>query len=146
MDKKGFIYTFDAVLAIIPVLIILVTVSSVSQGELILPSQQIRLQHQAQDTLEMMAQYRISDITVLEEITLVLKVNNNNAAGVEAAGEIASKFLDKVLPGANYQLLEINQLNSSITSKGNMEDADNVAVGSRSYGNYSFKLYVWDTD
>ena len=144
MDKKGFIYTFDAILAIIPVFILIISVSSVNQGEMILPSQQIRLHHQAQDTLELMAQYYDSDITVLEEITLVLKANNNSAAGVEAAEKIASSFLEKNLPGSNYQLLEINQLNATIISKGNMENADNVAVGSINYGNYSFKLLVWD--
>ena len=144
MDKKGFIYTFDAILAIIPVLIVLIAVGSANQGDLILPSQQIRLHHQAQDTLELMAQYHNSDVTVLEEITMLLEVNNNSATGIEAARKIASSFLDKNLPGANYQLLEINQLNATIISKGNMDNADNVAVGSRNYGNYSFKLFVWD--
>jgi hypothetical protein len=144
MDKKGFIYTFDAILAIIPVLIVIIAVSSANQGEMILPSQQIRLHHQAQDTLELMSQYHDSDITVLEEITLILKENNNSATGVEAAAKIASSFLEKNLPGANYQLLELNQLNATIISKGNMENADNVAVGSLNYGYYSFKLFVWD--
>jgi len=146
MDKKGFIFTFDAILALIPVFIVLMAVSNVNQGDLILPSQQVRLNNQAQDTIDLMAQYGDSDLTLLEEISLVLKETHNTAAGVEAAGEIAGPFLEKNLPGAGYQLVELNQLNETILiSKGKMKNAPHIAVGSRSYGNYTFKLYVWDS-
>ncbi|MBU4536358.1 MAG: hypothetical protein KKF16_11290 [Euryarchaeota archaeon] len=47
MDNKGFIFTLDAVLALIPVFIILMTLSGVYHGSLILPAQQIHLSHQA---------------------------------------------------------------------------------------------------
>ena len=145
MDNRGFIFTFDAILALIPVFIVLMAVSSVGQGDLILPSQQIRLAHQGQDSMDQMAQYRNSDGIVLEEIVMVLKANHNSAAGIDAAGKIAGEFLDKNLPGMSYKLIELNQLNgTTITSHGDMADAKNVAVGSRSYGNYSFQLYVWD--
>ncbi len=145
MDNKGFIFTFDAILALIPVFIVLMAVSSVDQGGLILPSQQVRLIHQAQDTLDLMAQYRNSEGTLIEEMVVLLKANHNNAHGIDTAGEIIGPFLDKNLPGMNYKLIELNQLNgATIASHGNMENAKNVAVGSRNYGNYSFQLYVWD--
>lgn len=147
MDKKGFLFTFDAIIALISVFIVIMAVSSADQGGLILPSQQVRLSQQAQDTLDLMAQYRNSDITILEEIALILMTNNNNGTGITEAGKIASAFLDKNLPGVNYQLVEINQLNGTIiTSKGNMQNAGNVAVGSRNHGNYCFKLFVWDSN
>lgn len=146
MDNKGFILTLDAVLALIPVFIVLMAVSCVDQGSLILPSQQIRLSNQAQDALDVMSQYHISEHTLIEEMVLILEANNNEATGVDGAGELAHAYLDSNLQGMNYKLVELNQLDgATITSKGNMDNAPNVAVGSKNYGNYSFKLYVWDS-
>ena len=145
MDNKGFIFTLDAVLALIPVFLVIIAVSGASQGNLIQPSQQVRLSHQAQDTLDAMAQYRNGGETLLEEIVMVLKSNNNDVSGVDAARKIAGAFLNKTLPGANYELIELNQLNGeTIVSKGVRDKAQNVAVGTKNYGNYCFKLYVWD--
>lgn len=143
-DNKGFIFSLDAVLALIPVFIVLMAVSGVDQGSLVLPSQQIRLSNQAQDTMDAMAQYPSIDKSLIEEMVTVLKVNNNDA---DTAKEVVHEFLNRTLPGRNYKLVELNQLNGdTIISKGNMDDAQNVAVGSRSYGNYSFRLYVWDSN
>lgn len=145
MDNKGFIFTLDAVFALIPVFIVLIAVSGAGQGNLIQPSQQVRLGHQAQDTIDAMAQYQTGDETLLEEIVIVLESNKNDASGVDAAGKLAGAFLNKTLPAANYELTEINQLNGkTIASKGKMDNTQNVAVGSKTYGKYSFKLYVWD--
>lgn len=146
MDNKGFIFTLDAVLALIPVFIVLMAVSGVDQGSLILPSQQIRLAHQAQDTLDAMSQYHTSESTLIEEMVMVLEANNNDVAGVDAAGELASAYLDNNLQGLNYKLIELNQLDgATIISKGEINNAPNVAVGSKNYGDYCFKLYVWDS-
>lgn len=147
MDNKGFIFTFDAVLALIPVFILLMAVSSVNMGSLIQPSQQVRLSNQAQDSLNLMAQYQNPGGTVLEEISTVLKANQNNLAGIDTAKKIADTFLDKNLPGMKYKLIELNQLKgSTITTNGNVDGVGNVAVGNRNYGNYSFQLYVWDEE
>ncbi len=145
MDDNGFIFTLDAVLALIPVFIVLMAVSGVDQGSLILPSQQIRLSHQAQDTLDAMAQYHTSESTLIEEMVMVLKANNNDATGITGAGKLAGAYLDDNLPGMNYELVELNHLNGeTIISKGNMDNAPNVAVGTKNYGDYCFKLYVWE--
>lgn len=145
MDNRGFIFTLDAVLALIPIFIVLMTVSSVDQGSLILPSQQIRLSHQAQDTLDSMAQYHVSENTLIKEMVMILE-ENNNTSGAVAAGKLAGAYLDDNLQGMNYKLVELNQLDgATITSKGEMDDAPNVAVGSKNYGDYCFKLYVWDS-
>ena len=141
-DDKGFIFTLDAVLALIPVFIVLTAVSSVDPGSLILPSQQVRISNQAQDTLDAMAQYPNTDNSLLEEMAMALKANDNDAS---AAKEVIQVFMDKNLPGMNYELVEINQLKGdTIISRGDRNTAQNVAVGSKNYGNYSFKLYVWD--
>lgn len=146
MDEKGFIFTFDAALALIPIFILLLAVNTIDSGNFALSSEQMRLSHQAQDCMDLMAQYQgSSGVTVINEIVSNLAANDNNDIGVKAAAEVAGGFLDKNLPGKHYKLVELKQLNgATIASNGQIEDAKNVAVASRSYGNYNFLLYVWD--
>ncbi|MBU4536357.1 MAG: hypothetical protein KKF16_11285 [Euryarchaeota archaeon] len=91
-----------------------------------------------------MSQYHVSENTLIEEMVMALEGNNNDATGVDA-GDLARAFLDNNLKGMNYKLVELNQLDgATIISKGDMDNAPNVAVGSKNYGDYCFKLYVWD--
>jgi hypothetical protein len=145
IDDKGFIFTIDAFLALIPVFIVLITVSGVDQGSLILPSQQVRLSHQAQDTLDAMAQYQVTESTLIEEMVMVLEANGTDASGFDDACKLAGDYLDNNLQGMNYKLVELNHLDGeTMASKGNMAEASNVAVGTKNYRGYCFKLYVWD--
>lgn len=141
MDDKGFIFTLDAVLALIPIFIVLATVAHLSDDNLMFQSQEIRISHDAQDTLEAMANYKagISQTTVLQNVTESLMANNK-----AAAANAAQSYFNKTLGNANYNFTEINQINTTIIAKGNMANATNTAVGVRSYGNYTFKLYIWD--
>lgn len=143
MDERGLALTFDAVLALIPVLIVLTSVANLGSSHLTTSSLQIS--HQAQDSLDLMAQYRDhGQLTILEEITTTLESNHNNATGVEAANLIAGQFLNKTIPRMKYVFIELKQLNkASIVSNGDLSNAENVGVSSRSYGNYTFQLYVW---
>lgn len=146
MDDEGFIFTLDGVLALIPIFILLMAVSSVDQGSLILPSQHVRLTHQAQDALDSMAQYRVSENTLIEEMVMALEANNG-ASGVDIAGGLAQNYLDVNLNGMNYKLVELSKLDgNTLSSKGNMDNAENVAVATKNYGDYCFKLYVWDSN
>lgn len=140
MNNKGFIFTLDAVLALIPVFIIILAISSSNTGELVLPSQQMRLSHQAQDTLDAMSNFRHSDLTLIEEISRALNADDENTART-----LAREFLDINLPLSHYELVEINKLKGNIiASNGDIDKASNVAVGTKIYGNYIYKLYVWD--
>jgi len=144
MDSKGFIFTFDAVLALIPILILFTAVINMGNNDLV--SGELRLSQDAQDSLETMAQYKNSadGVTILQKITETLRINNNNPAGIATAGTIAGEFLNKTLVGLKYNLTEVSQLDGiTIASNANMEDATNVNVAIRSYGNYTFKLYIW---
>jgi len=147
MDSKGFIFTFDAVLALIPILILFTAVINMGNNDLTASSGEIRISQDAQDSLEMMAHYKNSadGVTILQKITNTLEINNNNPAGIATASIIAGEFLNKTLGGLKYNLTEVNQLNGvTIASNANIEEAGNVAVGVKSYGNYTFKLYVWN--
>lgn len=137
----------EAVIALIPLFIVLVTVVNMNTNELTFSSQQIRITQDAQDVLETMAQYRngTNSETVLQAITFTLMANKNNQTGLREASLIASSFLNQTLKGMKYNFTEVNQLNSAtIAFNANMNEAENIAVGSGSYGNYTYKLYVWD--
>ncbi len=142
MDDKGFAYTIDAILALIPVMIVLISVSNLAAS----PESQTQIQspQKAQDIMNLMVQYREGGgMSVLEKISSSLASGNNSKASVRNAAKIASCFLDENFPGKNYLFIEENQLNGEILA-GNMDrkTIDNAATASRNCGNYSFRIYV----
>jgi hypothetical protein len=146
MDEKGFTLSLDAVLALIPVLIVLAAVTSINYDSLTTQSQEIRLSHNAQDSIEAMAHYRQNDgSNTLQDLSNILLENQNDETGIKTAGQMAGSFLNKTLNGTNYSLTEETQLKGKvIASTADLKDASNVAVGVKNCGNYTFKLYVWN--
>ncbi|KAF5059159.1 hypothetical protein [Methanobacterium aggregans] len=145
MDEKGFIFSWDAVLALIPLFIVITAIFNVNYSALEAPNQDIRLSHISQDSINAMVNYRENNgLSLLENMSKVLSEHHNDGTGINEAGEIADSFLNKTLPGVNYRLTEENQLNGTVlTSNADFEGAKNVEVSSRSYGGYIFKLWVW---
>lgn len=141
MDEKGFGYTLDAVLALIPIMIVLFGVSNLNAS----PEShfQVISSQKAQDTIELMTQYTEGDgMTVLESISSVLASGNNSEASIRKAGKIASSFLDKNLPG-NYLLTEESHLKGkALAGKLDLNTASNVATASRNCGSYTFRIYI----
>ena len=144
MDDKGFIFTMDAVLALIILFIALAAVANVNESSLS-SSSQIRLSHNAQDTLETMATYKTGpdEFTVLQNIAVILAASKNDKKGIDEAGQVAGAYLNQTLNNTKYNLTE-TQLNTTIAANADMEDANNIAVGVKSCGDYMFKLYIWD--
>jgi hypothetical protein len=142
MDERGFAYTLDAVLALIPVMIVLFGVSNLAVSPE--SHSQIHSSQQAQDTMELMVQYREGNkMSVLETISSTLASENNSEASITRAGNIASNFLDKNLPDRDYILTEENQLGGEILAgKPDLKNTDNLATASRNCGNYTFRIYV----
>lgn len=140
MDDKGLIFTLDAVLALIPVFIILTAVAYIST-DFSAPSHQIRVSNNAQDILETMSTYKNSpaDITSLESITEALNTEN-----YDLASQIASLYFNKTIGNLKYNLTEVNQLNTTIAANDDMKNGQNIAIGVKNYGAYTFKLYIWD--
>lgn len=137
MDEKGLIFTSDAVLALIPVFIIIAVVANVSDSGSV--SKQVRYIQDAQDTLEIM-----TSSYVLQNTASILALNNNSEEGIKEAGKIAGPYLNKTLGNSKYSLMEISELNKTITSRGDIKEARDISVGFKSYGNYTFKLCVWN--
>lgn len=145
MDDKGFIFTIDAALALIIVFILIGSLTYLSESQLTSPGQ-TRISHDAQDTLETMATYKNGPegLTILQNVSNTLTANNNSAAGINEAGQVAGAYLNRTLDSGKYNFTEVNQLNSTIVANANMKDASNIAVGVRSYDDYIFKLYIWN--
>ncbi len=141
MDEKGFAYTLDAVLALIPVMIILFGVSNFTASP---EPIQIHSSQKAHDTMDLMVNYREgNDLSVLERVSTILASGNNSQGSVDSAGEIASNFLDKNLGGREYLLTEESLLGGkTLAGKMELKNADNVATASRKCGNYTFRIYV----
>jgi len=145
MNEKGLIFTLDAVLALIPVFIIIAAVANVSVSGLAYSSKQVRYIQDAQDTLEIMtANQNGLNSNVLQNIASILALSNNSERGVQEAGKIAGPYLNKTLGNSKYSLMEISRLNKSIASRGNITNAADISVGFKSSGKYIFKLYVWN--
>ena len=142
MDENGFAYTMDAVLALLPIIIILFGVSNFTvSSESPLP---IHSSQKAHDTMDLMVNYREGNgFSVLERISTILASGNNSQGSVDSAGEIASNFLDKNLAGREYLLTEESHLNGKpLAGKMELKNANNVATASRNCGNYTFRIYI----
>jgi hypothetical protein len=145
MDDKGLIFTLDAALALIPIFLVVVAVANFGDSGLISPSQQIRFVQDAHDTLEIMGTDQSGlKSNVLKNMATVLIENNNSEEGIQEAEEIAGSFLNKTLGNSKYSLTEINQLNKTIASNGNINNSNDASVGFKSCENYIFKLCIWN--
>jgi hypothetical protein len=142
MDDNGFVFTLDAVLALVIVFIALAAVASVNESPL---SSQIRLSHNAQDVLETMAAYKKGpeDPSVLQNVANILSTHNNDQSGTKEAGQAAGAYLNQTLNSTKYNLTEA-QLNITIAANADMKEAGDVAVGVKSCDGYIFRLCVWD--
>ena len=76
MDKKGFIFTFDAVLALIPLFLTIILISNLS----VAPNSQsqVIISQSAQDCLDILAASQIEERTVMESMVLTLKTDKEN--------------------------------------------------------------------
>lgn len=147
MDDKGFIVTLDALLSLIVVFILLATVTNISADKSSTSMQDLTMAKNVHDTMELMANYKdiSTNKTVIELMVEELEKSSNQNSGVDNAGQIAGYFLNKTLTGNNYNLIEINKLNgTTIASNADVNQASNVSVASKSFGEYTFKLYIWN--
>ena len=145
MDDKGIIFTLDAALGLIILFILLAAVISVSDYQLS-SSSQIRLSHDAQDTLETMSLYKTGPdgFTVVQNVATILAAHNNDKTGIDEAGNVAGTYLNQTLGSVKYNFTEDNQVNATIAANADMKKASDIGVGVKSYQSYMFKLYIWD--
>ena len=85
------------------------------------------------------------DQTIFQKVSKSLTLNRDKKVGIDEARNITSPFLGRTIGNMKYRLEETNYLKGSeIVSNGDIKKAKNVGVAVKCYGNYLFKLYVWE--
>ncbi len=143
-DDKGIFFSMEAILGLVPVFILLLTVANTNfdSTDSYVETKYFQI---AQDTTELMSKYTgHNEQTLFGEISQALSENPNQINGIKSARDICAPFLEQTLGKMKYRLVELNHLKGKeIISNGNFKDSKNVGVAVKSYGDYLFKLYVW---
>lgn len=143
-DNSGSLYIIEAILAITILLVAVFVVNTVIS----IPSPEYSYEAHdltsAQDTMEVLAgKIDFEDQTFLGEITTILKENKNSKKSIGEVSEICQNKLDS-FKIANYKFCENNKLKGkALAYRGNDNNAGEVSVATRTYGDYSYTLYVW---
>jgi hypothetical protein len=143
-DVNGIFFSTDVTLGLIPIIILILTVANTNIDYTGSYSEKQYFQ-KAQDTAELMSTYtEHDDQTLFQKVSNALSKNQDQKVGIASARNITSPFLKRTVGNMKYRLEEINYLKGSeIISNGDIKKAKNVGVAVKCYGNYLFKLYVW---
>ena len=144
LDNKGSFYIMDAILAIFLLLIVFLVINTaitLPTSDYSYESKEIRT---AQDTMELLSgKIDFNDNTFLAEISNILKEGKNSKESIRQVSEISKDKLNSYKL-KNYMLTENNILKGKVlASKGDYNKANDVDVATRTYGDYSYTLYVW---
>ena len=143
-DNRGSFYIFDAILAVFLILLAFLVVNSVISiptEDYSYESKEIRT---AQDVMELLSgKVDFDDRTFLEEISAILEDGENSKESIGEVSEISKRKLDSYNI-KNYRFTENDVLDGEVlASSGDYKKADNVDVASRTYGDYSYSLSIW---
>ena len=143
-DNRGSFYIFDAILAVFLILLAFLVVNSVISiptEDYSYESKEIRT---AQDVMELLSgKVDFDDRTFLEEISAILEDGENSKESIGEVSEISKRKLDSYNV-KNYRFTENDVLDGEVlASSGDYKKADNVDVASRTYGDYSYSLSIW---
>lgn len=144
LDNKGSFYLIDAILAVVLLLIVFLAINTtvtMPTHEYSYESRDIRT---AQDVMELLSgRIDFQDKSFISEISGILKEGENSKESIREVSKISRDRLDSY-DLENYRLVESNVLNDEVLAlKGNYDDAENVSVATRTYGDYSFTLSTW---
>ena len=137
-------WTQHAILAVFLILLAFLVVNSVISiptEDYSYESKEIRT---AQDVMELLSgKVDFDDRTFLEEISSILEDGENSKESIGEASEISKRKLDSYNI-KNYRFTENDVLDGEVlASSGDYKKADNVDVASRTYGDYSYSLSIW---
>ena len=143
-DEKGSFYLIEAILAITVLLMAVLIVNTVIS----MPSPDYSYDgsdlKSAQDIMELLSgKTNFTDQSFLGEISVILKENKNSKESIREVSDISQNKLDS-FKLKNYKFCENKKLKEKVlASKGNYDNAQEVSVATRTYGDYSYTLYVW---
>ncbi len=144
LDNKGSFYIFDAIIAVVLILLVFLVVNatiSLPTSDYSYESKDIRT---AQDVMELLSgKVDFDDRTFLEEISAILEDGENSKESIGEVSEISKRKLDSY-DLKNYRFTENDVLDGEVlASSGDYKKADNVDVASRTFGDYSYSLSIW---
>ena len=144
LDNKGSFYIFDAIIAVVLILLVFLVVNttiSLPTSDYSYESKDIRT---AQDVMELLSgKVDFDDRTFLEEISAILEDGENSKESIREVSEISKRKLNSY-DIKNYRFTENDVLDGEVlASSGDYKKADNVDVASRTYGDYSYSLSIW---
>lgn len=144
LDNKGSFYLIDAILAVVLLLIVFLAINTTVTMPTHEYSYETRDIRTAQDVMELLSgRIDFQDKSFISEISGILKEGENSKESVREVSKISRDRLDSY-DLENYRLVESNVLNDDVLAlKGNYDDAENVSVATRTYGDYSFTLSTW---
>jgi hypothetical protein len=144
LDNKGSFYLIDAMLAVVLLLIVFLAINTTVTMPTHEYSYETRDIRTAQDVMELLSgRIDFQDKSFISEISGILKEGENSKESVREVSKISRDRLDSY-DLENYRLVESNVLNDEVLAlKGNYDDAENVSVATRTYGDYSFTLSTW---
>lgn len=141
-DEKGYFYIIDAFLAIVILLIAILMVNSIVSTSNPNYSSTSHDFKSAQDTMELLsAKINSTDRVFIEDISNILDENHNSKHSVREVSNLCREKFEK-LGLKNYQFKENNVLGGKVLASSGAVGED-VSVASRSYGDYSYTLYIW---
>ena len=144
LDNKGSLYIIDAVLAIVLLLIVFLIINTAINVPTHEYSYETRDIRQAQDVMELLSgKIDFSDRTFIGDISWMLDDGKNSKQSVREVSQISKDKLDS-LNIKNYRFTETNVLDGEVlASNGNYDEGGSVSVATRTYGDYSYTLSVW---
>jgi hypothetical protein len=141
MDEKGFIFTVDSILMLIPIFIIIATVSGIS---LDVPHESPYYAAQdAMDSMLLIATNQTDDSlnTIARNITSGNMVAANNSANSKGIKDILNSYK------LNYNLTYFDNSTSTfktLISNDTMSTANGtISTSTRTHYNVIFRLYMW---
>lgn len=141
-DEKGYFYIIDGFLAIVILLIAILMVNSIVSTSNPNYSSTSHDFKSAQDTMELLsAKINSTDRVFIEDISNILDENHNSKHSVREVSKLCREKFEK-LGLKNYQFKENNVLGGKVLASSGAVGED-VSVASRSYGDYSYTLYIW---
>jgi len=144
VEDKGFVYTFDAILALTIIFVVIASLTHFLTLKHYLPSEYREEKYNAEDIMELMASYDTGNGTILERISSELDSHQSCEEAAITTNRIVKDFLDPRFPTLKYNLTYDSGLDSvTIASNAEMSKADNINSAIRNYKNHTFHLYIW---
>ena len=146
IDNKGFVSLADAMLSIFILLMVLIAFNMIIDIDVPSLSEENTNFKTSQDIMEVMSsKVDGRDYTLIERISYILSSNNNSIVSKREVKSLLDDFFSAYLDNNyHYAFVESNNLNGEVlSSNGDYESSDRVNVAIRSYGNYSYKLYLF---